>query len=84
MQHATDRAFTSTFAPGRQTEGRSIVARLRLWLDLWSERRTLASLDRRMLADLGIDHAQAMHEAGRPMWDIPRDRDYGGRFGLDR
>lgn len=83
MQDVTQRALTPTFAPGK-IQGRSIVARLRLWLDLWSERRTLANLDRRMLADLGIDRESALREAGRPMWDVPRDRDHGGRYGSYR
>lgn len=60
----------------RHTARGSFLARLRLWLDLWSERRALASLDPRMLADLGIDEHAARHEATRPMWDVPRNRDY--------
>ncbi len=76
------RVLTSTYAP--RSTGRNVFSRLRLWLDLWAERRMLANLDRRMLADLGIDEQAALREAGRPMWDVPRDRDYGGRYGLDR
>lgn len=76
------RVLVSTYAP--RSAGRNVFSRLRLWLDLWAERRSLASLDRRMLADLGIDEHAAIHEASRSMWDVPRDRDYGGRYGLDR
>lgn len=63
---------------------RPAFARLRLWLDLWHERRMLARLDRRMLADIGIEEGAAALEASRPMWEIPAARDIGGRYGLDR
>ncbi|GAB5375625.1 MAG: DUF1127 domain-containing protein [Acuticoccus sp.] len=74
--------LTRGYAP-RATQS-TLFGRLRLWLDLWSERRALAQLDRRMLADLGIDADAAMLEASRPMWDVPRLRDAGRRYGYDR
>ncbi|MEM6761527.1 MAG: DUF1127 domain-containing protein [Pseudomonadota bacterium] len=75
--------LTRRFAPRTSTQV-SIWARMRLWLDLWYERRTLGRLDRRMLADIGIDEATAKQEAARFMWDVPKSRDLGGRYGLDR
>ena len=33
-------------------------------------RRTLAEMDGRMLADIGVDRGQARTEAARPFWDI--------------
>ncbi len=61
-----------------------LLSRMRLWLDVWSERRTLERLDRRMLADIGIEEYSARREAARPLWDVPSERDGGLRYGLDR
>jgi len=68
--------------PSRAT-GTRLLERVALCLDLWSERRTLAQLDRRMLADIGIEQGAAMREAARAPWDIPAAREAGGRYGLD-
>ena len=38
------------------------------------ERRRLAELDPRMLADIGLTEAQAAHEANRSFWDLPAKR----------
>ena len=38
------------------------------------ERRALAQLDERTLADLGISDVDAAREAGRPVWDLPANR----------
>jgi uncharacterized protein YjiS (DUF1127 family) len=46
--------------------------RLRDLLALHGQRRALAGLDDRMLADIGLTRAQAQAEAGRPVWDAPR------------
>ena len=35
------------------------------------ERRALAKLDARGLADIGLDRSQAAREAARPVWDVP-------------
>jgi uncharacterized protein YjiS (DUF1127 family) len=43
------------------------------YLDLYRQRRTLASLDDNMLKDLGITRYQAMVEADRPIWDTPEN-----------
>lgn len=77
------RILTRSYAPYRAS-GTNVFARIRLWLDVWSERRALERLDRRMLADIGIDADTAMLEANRPMWDVPNARDAGGRYGFDR
>jgi uncharacterized protein YjiS (DUF1127 family) len=39
-----------------------------LWHERARGRRQLATLDHRMLADIGIDTATAMNEADRPFW----------------
>ncbi|MEM9220887.1 MAG: DUF1127 domain-containing protein [Pseudomonadota bacterium] len=54
---------------------RFVMRRIGLWLTLWSERRTLATLDRRMLSDIGLTADDAALEASRTMWDVPRNRE---------
>jgi uncharacterized protein YjiS (DUF1127 family) len=39
-------------------------------LEVWRTRRMLATLDARMLKDIGVSRAQARAEAERPLWDI--------------
>lgn len=39
-----------------------------------SERRTLKSLDERMLGDIGISRGDAEREAKRRFWDLPSHR----------
>ncbi|MEM8664358.1 MAG: hypothetical protein AAGF49_09590 [Pseudomonadota bacterium] len=63
---------------------RFVLGRIGLWLTLWSERRTLAALDRRMLADIGVDEASALVEASRKAWDVPRGRKAQVRHDLYR
>ncbi len=43
----------------------------RLALAAWRQRRSLAALDAHRLEDLGISPADALREAGRPIWDVP-------------
>jgi uncharacterized protein YjiS (DUF1127 family) len=40
-------------------------------LELLRQRRQLKALDARALEDIGISRSQALHEAGRPVWDAP-------------
>lgn len=44
------------------------------WLTVARERRALARLTDRELADIGLDAAAARAEAGRPFWDLPAGR----------
>lgn len=46
----------------------SIRATLALWADRISQRRALAQLSAEVLKDIGIDPADAMHEAAKPFW----------------
>ena|SRR5690348_4916917 len=39
-----------------------------LWYERARERRQLATLDARMLADIGVDTATAGNEADKPFW----------------
>ena len=34
------------------------------------QRHQLSNLDNRLLNDIGIDRAQALKEANRPLWDV--------------
>jgi uncharacterized protein YjiS (DUF1127 family) len=44
------------------------VARLLRWHELARQRRTLRTLDDRMLKDIGVTRADAEREASRPFW----------------
>lgn len=41
-------------------------------LSLYRQRRHLARLDNRALADLGLTRDEAQAEARRPIWDVPQ------------
>ncbi len=41
-----------------------------LWQSRGRERRHLASLDGRAMADLGLDRADAAREAAKPFWRV--------------
>ncbi|MEM6486951.1 MAG: hypothetical protein AAF677_01570 [Pseudomonadota bacterium] len=47
---------------------------VRRWLRTLAERRRLASLDARMLQDIGLDDATAAAETERPFWELDRLR----------
>ncbi len=49
----------------------ALVKRLRLMLQVASERRALARLDAAQLRDLGLTRDEAAAEASRPAWDAP-------------
>ncbi|MEM7695317.1 MAG: DUF1127 domain-containing protein [Pseudomonadota bacterium] len=70
---ATETVFVRHDAPITGTT-RPLWRRVLLWWSLNQERHTLANLDKRMLADIGIDEATAVREAMRPMWDVPQNR----------
>lgn len=40
------------------------------WVEVARQRRHLASLDNRMLSDIGFSHADVERETDRPFWDI--------------
>lgn len=60
----------SIFLP--RSSAPSPAVRLFDCLGRWSERsrqrRALGQLDARLLADIGVDHATAAHEADKPFW----------------
>lgn len=50
------------------------AATLRHAARLLATRRTLETLDARLLRDIGVSRAEALEEAGRAPWDIGRPR----------
>ena len=46
----------------------SLVDRFQAWQEQAQSRRLLATLDDRMLADIGIDRATAAKESSSPFW----------------
>jgi len=46
----------------------SFIDRLAAWVERGRERRMLAGLDDRMLADIGISRAEAASEWAKPGW----------------
>ncbi|WP_108662364.1 DUF1127 domain-containing protein [Acuticoccus kandeliae] len=69
MEHVLSRA-TSPVSWG----WRKVAALVRLWLDIWSERRALDRLDDRLLEDIGVARAEAARESARAPWDAPIER----------
>lgn len=65
---------TETTTGPRGVRFAALARRIRLFLDIWSERRTLEKLDARLLADIGLERWQAAEEAGRNPWDVPGNR----------
>lgn len=75
-------ASTAAHAPSRPYAGASRVAGyvrrlphlLALAIEVRRERRMLATLDDRRLADVGFDRGRAQAETQRSFWDLPLDR----------
>jgi uncharacterized protein YjiS (DUF1127 family) len=59
-------------APGLALRARSLlttaVDRLLLWRERARQRRVLASLDGRMLRDIGLSGGMARQESAKPFW----------------
>ncbi|MGR3468676.1 MAG: DUF1127 domain-containing protein [Shimia sp.] len=49
------------------------AAGLRAMLDTAHTRWQLSRLDARALEDIGVTRDEALAEAGRPLWDVPRN-----------
>ncbi|WP_165815974.1 DUF1127 domain-containing protein [Kumtagia ephedrae] len=50
----------------------SAVAMLAAWYDRYCQRRDLAELDDRLLADIGMSRKQALTESAVPFWRTKR------------
>ncbi len=55
-------------------QGKSWLATRRLKVQIQKERRELEQLPEHLLRDIGVNHADAQHEAQRGFHDIPADR----------
>ena len=64
---------TTTLLTGLATLASKGLRRIETWIEISRQRRTLATLDDRMLKDIGISRASANFEASRPFWDIPQE-----------
>lgn len=49
----------------------ALWSRVERMVQVAGERRKLARLDARALADIGVSRSEAIAEAARPMWDLP-------------
>lgn len=66
-----------SFSPARSASIRmdrpiSWLSLMRQALGVIRQRRQLATLSNSQLADIGITRDQAMTEAARPFWDLPK------------
>jgi len=64
---------TNTFLSGIVELTSRILLKVETWLEISRQRRTLATLDDRLLKDIGISRASANAEANRPFWDVPEE-----------
>ena len=62
--------FTATLCRRGGARPVPLWTRFRQAVRLVATRRMLAEMDDRMLADIGIDRAQALTEANRMPWDV--------------
>lgn len=46
----------------------AIADSLHIWREMARQRRQLAELDDRMLADIGVSRSEARHESAKPFW----------------
>jgi len=72
---------TEKLTPLAGQTSRLSIKRIRHWLDLQHlraqvrrERRALSQLPDSLLADMGIDRAEALQESRRPWRDVPQQR----------
>jgi uncharacterized protein YjiS (DUF1127 family) len=57
----------------RSTSGRQRAAlQFRTLFGLHQQRNSLSRLSTRMLLDIGVSRDEALHEGGRPVWNLSR------------
>jgi uncharacterized protein YjiS (DUF1127 family) len=64
---AADAIVTTGPRPDKSV-GRRLVALIFEWMDRTGQRRTLSSLDDRMLVDIGVDRVDVLREVEKPFW----------------
>lgn len=45
-----------------------VIDTMMTWIERSQQRRALARLDERLLADIGVNRSQAEHESNKPGW----------------
>ena len=50
---------------------RMVASIVRIHL-IWQQRQQLATMDASLLDDIGLNRDEALAEAARPIWDVPR------------
>lgn len=68
MENCIARPAPSRPAPSRRI---GLIARLAQMIADHRQRRRLATLDDRLLDDIGLDRDAARAEAARPIWEVP-------------
>ncbi len=66
---------TATLATRRVHSGGSLsrlARKVHLGMTTWRQRQTLVQLEDWALADIGLTRAQAVAEAEKPVWDVPK------------
>lgn len=67
-------AVSLPHSPRLSMTGRTLLARLQRWAQLYQQRRDLARASDAMLKDLGLSRADVIRESERPFWDDPLAR----------
>lgn len=65
------RSLPLSHAPSCRRPRASVLQRLAALAALYRQRRALAQMEDARLDDIGLSRAEALHEAGRPIWDVP-------------
>ena len=47
---------------------RGLIKKLKMWINRHRQRKVLATLDKRMLKDIGYTYQQAKAESNKPFW----------------
>ncbi|MEM8762116.1 MAG: hypothetical protein AAGE83_17600 [Pseudomonadota bacterium] len=71
MKSMTYTATTKSLPSFAETIGALPLTR---WIGVMRERRRLATLDPRLLEDIGVDAEAQGREAARPFWDVTNRR----------
>lgn len=72
MTHALYRPDTATTNSLHRLSPLALISILRNGVELGRQRRQLAMLDAKRLADIGLTRQAAREEATRRFWDAPR------------
>ena len=69
--HSATFGFWQPKASRRSALGRALSAIAHAHL-VWQQRQSLQNMDASLLDDIGLNRADAMAEAARPIWDVPK------------